>query len=277
MTVKSLICFGFGLTASRLAKHVSLSNWVIIGTTRAPETNDKVIAKTVSMVKWPNEGFAPPAVNAVLISVPPDEKGCPVFRQHAESFGPETWVGYLSTTGVYGDLGGRWAFEETPIHPLSKTAKNRAIAESQWKETGAHIFRLPGIYGPGRSAFDRLKAGKARRIIRPGQVFSRAHVDDIADLLARSIKQPNPGRIYNVSDDKPGPPQDVIAYAADMMGVDCPPDIPLEDANLPRAAQRFYSECKRVSNARAKAELGWRPAYPTYREGLRAIHDAAST
>lgn len=277
MTVKSLICFGFGLTASHLAKHVSLSNWVILGTTRAPETKDKLAGKNVSLAKWPDEEFPHPVADAVLISVPPDEGGCPVYRQHADCFGPETWVGYLSTTGVYGDLGGRWAFEETSIQPLSKTAKNRAFAESQWKASGAHIFRLPGIYGPGRSALDRLRSGKARRIIKPGQVFSRAHVDDIADLLARSIAQPNPGRIYNVSDDMPGPPQDVIAYAADMLGVECPPDLPFEDANLPLAAQRFYSECKRVSNARAKAELGWRLDFPTYREGLRAIYDELST
>jgi nucleoside-diphosphate-sugar epimerase len=145
---------------------------------------------------------------------------------------------------------------------------NRARAEDQWLPVGAHIFRLPGIYGPGRSQLDRVREPGARRIIKPGQVFSRAHRDDIASALEASISRPHPGAVYNICDDEPAPAGEVLARAADLLGIPPPPAVAQEDANLSSAAQRFYAECKRVSNARAKAQLGWLPKYPSYREGL---------
>ncbi len=280
MTVRTLMCFGYGYTAKYLAKNVSVSKWKVIGTNRDPETNFDPENKNVRLLTWPDPQFRPPQADAVLISVPPNNQTCPVFAQLDQlknCFGSKTWIGFLSSTGVYGDLGGGWAFEETPIKPLSTEAKNRAIAERQWQDIGAHIFRLPGIYGPGRSTFDRIRSGKSRRIIKQGQIFSRAHVEDIADLLARSIAKPNPGRIYNVADDVPCSPQELIEHGAKLLGVDPPPTVAFEDAGLPLKAQRFYSECKRISNARAKSELGWRPKYPSYKEGLPAILQAETS
>jgi len=275
MSVKSLICFGMGYTATALAKHVSLSKWSILGTNRDPETKFATDRPNLKLVAWPHDGFQlSKRCDAVIISVPPTDQGCPVFKDFANHFGPETWIGYLSSTGVYGDLNGGWAFEDTLSHPLSEEAKRRAIAETQWKGIGAHIFRLPGIYGPARSALDRVRSGKARRIVKHGQIFSRAHVDDIANALALSIAKPNPGRIYNICDDLPCPPEDVLTYAAELLGMEPPPTIAYEDAGLSAKAQRFYMECKRVSNARLKAELGWRPQYPDYMSGLHAILQA---
>lgn len=216
-------------------------------------------------------------ITHLLVSIPPNHQGDLVFTGDAPALlraAPKLkWIGYLSTTGIYGDLQGRWAFEWTPAAPLSTEGKRRALAEQQWLESGlpVQVFRLPGLYGPGRSAFDRLRAGEARRVVKPGQVFSRAHEDDVAAALLASIQRPNPGRIYNICDDEPAPPQDVTAFAAQLLNLEPPPEIALEDAELSPAAQRFYAESKRVANARAKSELGWRPKYPTYREGLRAI------
>ncbi|MEM6625770.1 MAG: SDR family oxidoreductase [Pseudomonadota bacterium] len=272
MIVKHMISFGHGYTARSLAAHPDMTGVSVLGTRRTISGAAELEASGARGVLFPSHAWSAEDLSgAWLISIPPDDEGCPVFRALGARASEASWIGFLSSTGVYGDLGGGWAFEETPIAPLSVEAKRRAIAEKQWLEVGAHVFRLPGIYGPGRSAFDRLRAGRARRIVKPGQVFSRAHVDDIADALARSIANPNRGRIYNVADDAPGPPQDVIAHAADLLGVTPPPEIAFEDANLPVAAQRFYSECKRVSNARLKAELGWSPIYKTYHQGLPAV------
>ena len=185
------------------------------------------------------------------------------------------WIGYLSTTGVYGDLKGRWAFEVSALRASSLEGARRVGAEQDWRQVGqgmglsVTVFRLPGIYGPGRSAFDRLRAGNASRVIKPGQVFSRVHVEDIASGLEASIDRPRAGGIYNLCDDEPAPPQDVITYAATLAGMPLPPEVSVD--SLRPIAQRFYAENKRVSNALAKQELGWKPAYRTYREGLNAI------
>jgi len=187
------------------------------------------------------------------------------------------WIGYLSTTGVYGDRRGGWVTEKSRLAAQSLEGARRVSAERDWLEVArgmgltVSLFRLPGIYGPGRSALDRVRAGEARRIAAPGQVFSRIHADDLAAGLAASIARPRAGGIYNLCDDEPAANSEVIAYAAGLLGLPVPPEIPLAEAQLSAAAQRFYAESKRVSNARAKAELGWRPAYPTYREGLAAI------
>jgi nucleoside-diphosphate-sugar epimerase len=187
------------------------------------------------------------------------------------------WTGYLSTTGVYGDRRGGWVFETSPLHAQSAEGARRVVAERDWLEVGrgmgltVTVFRLPGIYGPGRSALDRLREGQARRIVAPGQVFSRIHVGDLAAGLAASIGRPRAGGVYNLCDDEPASASAVTAYAAGLLGQAPPPEVALAEARLPPAAQRFYAESKRVSNARAKAELGWRPMYPSYREGLRAV------
>lgn len=170
-------------------------------------------------------------------------------------------------------MGGRWAFEGTPPNPQSREARRRAAAEAGWRATGLPlaIFRLPGLYAAGRSAFDRLRDGTARRIAKPGHVFSRLHIDDLAAGLEASLARPRAGAIYNLCDDEPAGSSEVMAYAAGLLGVTPPPEVAFEDADLSPAAQRFWLENRRVSNALAKAELGWRPAYPTYREGLAAI------
>jgi nucleoside-diphosphate-sugar epimerase len=218
---------------------------------------------------------------AVLITAPPGAAGCPALPvlvpllARARAF-PD-WLGYLSTTGVYGDRQGRWVFETSRLAARSVEGARRAAAERDWLDVGRGMgltvaaFRLPGIYGPGRSALDRLRAGEVRRIGAPHQVFSRIHVDDLAAGLAASIARPRAGRIYNLCDDEPCPNSEVVAHAAALLGLPPPPEIPLDEVALPAQAARFYAESKRVSNARAKAELGWRPAYPSYREGLAAI------
>ena len=279
MTVKSFIGFGFGYVAHALAARLlqsspaSSPDWSVTGTHRNLSVANNAEA-FVQIEAFPGSWTPRGDETTWLISIPPDDEGCPVFRAFADKADNVSWIGYLSSTGVYGDLGGGWAFEDIPTNAQSREAKRRVIAENQWRDKGAHLFRLPGIYGPGRSAFDRLRSGRARRIIKPGQVFSRAHVDDIADVLVRSIARPNPGRIYNIADDKPAPAQDVISYAAHLIGMDPPPEIAFEDANLPDAAQRFYAECKRLPNSRIKAELGWRPAFSDYKSGLVSILEA---
>ena len=199
------------------------------------------------------------------------------FRDELAALPDLAWVGYLSTVGVYGDWQGQWVDETSPTRPTSERSLRRVLAEKAWlgfgSETGrrVEIFRLSGIYGPGRSVIDNLRAGTARRIVKPGQVFNRIHVDDIAQVLAAAIDTPAGHTIYNVSDDEPAPPQDVVAYAAELLGLPIPPDIPFERAGLTGMAASFWAESKRVSNARMKTALGVTLAYPTYREGLRAI------
>lgn len=208
----------------------------------------------------------------LVISAAPDAAGCPAWRALADFADAAASVTYLSTTGVYGDLGGGWAMEWSPVDPTSTRGERRVQAEQTWQAVSKRVrlVRLPGIYGPGRSAFDRLEAGTARRIVKPGQVFSRVHVDDIASGILALIEAQAFG-VFNLCDDLAAPPQDVIACAAELIGAAPPPEIAFDDADLSAMAQSFYSECKRVSNARLKAATGWRPLYPTYREGLRAI------
>jgi nucleoside-diphosphate-sugar epimerase len=218
---------------------------------------------------------------ALLVTAPPGPEGCPglntLVPALAQARAFPDWTGYLSTTGVYGDRRGGWVFETSRLAAQSAEGARRVAAERDWLEVGrgmgltVQVFRLPGIYGAGRSALDRLRAGEARRIAAPGQVFSRIHVDDLAAGLAASIARPRAGGIYNLCDDEPAANSEVLAYAAGLLGLPAPPEVPLADAGLSPTAQRFYAESKRVSNARAKAELGWRPMYPTYREGLAAI------
>jgi nucleoside-diphosphate-sugar epimerase len=183
------------------------------------------------------------------------------------------WAGYLSTTGVYGDARGEWVDETSPLMPMTARGRRRLAAETAWRSLGLplHIFRLAGIYGPGRNQLVALIDGTAKRIVREGQVFSRIHVEDIAGVLEASMARPNPGQAYNVCDDEPAPPQDVVAFAAGLLDIPAPPEIAFEDAKLSPMAKSFYAESKRVANRRIKEELDYRLIYPTYREGLSAL------
>lgn len=217
----------------------------------------------------------------LLVSAPPGEAGDPVLLAHGESIArwarQVRWTGYLSTTGVYGDLQGGWVDENSLLNPNTDRGHRRLAAENAWlklhKDHGlpVHIFRLAGIYGPGRNQLLSILDGSARRVIKPGQIFSRIHVEDIAGMLEASIAKPNPGHAYNVCDDEPCPPQDVIAFAAQLLNRPIPPEIPFDKANLSSMARSFYADSKRVSNRRIKTELGYRLIYPTYREGLTAL------
>jgi nucleoside-diphosphate-sugar epimerase len=258
--------------------------WEVAATHRDAEGAQRIAADGATPIDLADRTGLTAALaqtQALLLTAPPGPQGCPglntLIGPLAEAGAFPDWTGYLSTTGVYGDRGGGWVTETSRLAAQSVEGARRVGAERDWLEVGrgmgltVTLFRLPGIYGPGRSAFDRLRSGGARRITAPGQVFSRIHVDDLAAGLEASIARPRAGGIYNLCDDEPAPNSEVIAHAAGLLGMDPPPEVPLAEANLSPAAMRFYAESKRVSNARAKAELGWRPAYPTYREGLAAI------
>jgi nucleoside-diphosphate-sugar epimerase len=277
-----LLIFGFGYAGGALARRLIHRGWAVSGVTRG-EAGRAAMADLGVQPADPDPAALAETVHragALLIAAPPDAEGCPGLRACLPAFDAgarPVWIGYLSTTGVYGDRGGRWVFETSRLDARSMEGARRAKGEHDWLATGDHlgltatVFRLPGIYGPGRSPFDRLREGTARRIVKPGQVFSRIHVDDLAAGLDASIRRPRAGGIYNLCDDEPAPAAEVTAHAARLLDMAPPPEEPIETARLSPMAARFYAESKRVSNARAKAELGWRPAYPTYREGLAAI------
>lgn len=275
----TLLCLGHGYVAQALSRLLAPEGWRVVGTRRTPAIDPIAEILPFDGAHEPQVDAHVRSADAIVVSIPPDENGDIAVRVFAEAFAVrDGWTGYLSTTGVYGDHGGAWVDETSPCRPSSEAPARRLIAERQYLAlpTPAHVFRLPGIYGPGRSALDRVRAGDARRVVKDGLVLSRAHVDDIVAALAASIAAPNPGRIYNVCDDAPGPPQDVTLYAAQLLGAASPPEVRFEDARLPPSAARFYLDSRRVSNARLKAELGWRPTYRDYREGLRAILAAES-
>ncbi|WP_422075717.1 SDR family oxidoreductase [Tranquillimonas rosea] len=279
----TLLSFGHGYSAQALARRLLPLGWSITGTTRSDEKAERLAATGIQPLVWPGTDISAALADAthLLISAGPDEDGDPVLAECAEAIGKAAphldWVGYLSTTGVYGDHKGGWVDETTALAPTTLRGHHRVVAEAQWQGLAAetslplHIFRLAGIYGPGRGPFSKVRKGTARRIVKEGQVFSRIHVDDIAQVLHASIEQPNPGAIYNVCDDDPAPPQDVIAHAADLLGVERPPEVPIEEAEMSAMARSFYAESKRVRNDRMKEELGVRLLYPGYRDGLAAL------
>jgi hypothetical protein len=267
-----LLCFGFGFTAGSLAKMLDPKAWKISGTSRTAEGVAAMNALGFEGMRFDEVQEIPKSVTHVLSSIPPTEQGDPVILKFAtELLRPFDWVAYLSTTGGYGDHGGGLVTEETALTPNNDRARRRVKAEAAWAKFNPHIFRLPGIYGPGRNQMESVKEGTARRVIKQGQIFSRIHVDDIAGILLASINQPNPGRIYNVADDHPCPPQDVVAFAASLLKVAPPPEIEFEKANLSPMAKSFYDDSKRVSNERIKTELDYKLIYPDYKSGLTAI------
>lgn len=271
-----LLSIGHGYSAQALARRLLAQGWAVIGTTRDAGKVAGMAGAGVEPLLLP--GSLAPALSRathVLTSVAPDAAGDPVLRAHAAELRaarPE-WVGYLSTTAVYGDHGGGWVDEETPLAPTTARGAARVAAEAEWAGLGLplHIFRLAGIYGPGRGPFEKVRDGTARRIIKPGQVFSRVHVEDIAQVLEASIRRPRPGAVYNLCDDDPAPPEDVIAHAAALLGLPLPPAIAHDEAEMTPMARSFYAENKRVRNDRIKTELGVRLIYPGYREGLAAL------
>ena len=277
---KTLLSFGHGFSARALTKLLLPQGWRIIGTTRSSEKAEELAASGVEPLIFPGADIRDAIAEAthLLISAGPDADGDPVLRavgdQIAAGAPSFEWAGYLSTTGVYGDHQGGWVDETAALTPATKRGQWRVEAEAAWAAIPGlplHIFRLAGIYGPGRGPFAKVRRGTARRISKEWQVFSRIHVDDIAQVVAASIARPNPGAVYNVCDNDPAPPQDVIGHAAELLGLPMPPALDFETAEMTPMARSFYAESKRVRNDRISDELGVRLLYPTYREGLAAL------
>ena len=283
-----LFCFGLGYTARRLAQTLAARGWAIGGTCQNTDARAALAAEGIESWLFDDANpMADPAaalnnVTHILSSVPPGTVGDPVLAFHAadiEACLGLRWVGYLSSTGVYGDTGGAAVDEAAPLDPTSDRGRRRVDAEVAWHrlhlEQGipVHVFRLAGIYGPGRSALDQVRAGRARRIDKPGQAFSRIHVDDIAAALRASMRRPRPGAVYNVCDDEAAAPAEVIAFACSLLGVDPPQVVPYAEAegDLTEMARSFWRDNRRVTNRRIKDELRVRLAHPDYRAGLRAI------
>jgi len=276
----TLLSLGHGYSARALAARLIPQGWRVIGTTRSAEKQDEIARTGVEPLLWPGTDLRPllQEVRHVLVSAGPGPDGDPVLA----ALGPDIaaiaprlrWLGYLSTTGVYGDHKGAWVDEQTPLTPATKRGQARVEAEAAWQaipDLPLHIFRLAGIYGPGRGPFAKVRRGTARRIIKKGQVFSRIHVEDIVQALVLSIARPDPGAIYNLCDDDPAPPQDVIGHAAELLGLPLPPAEDFETAEMTPMARSFYAESKKVRNDHAKQALGWDPQFPNYRTGLAAM------
>ena len=283
-----LFCFGLGYSARVLGARLLDQGWQVTGTSTTADGAQRISAlgsKARGLVfdgvtGSVDVGEALQSATHVLTSIPPNQAGDPALSLHHADLARASdlsWIGYLSTIGVYGDWQGAWIDEATPPRPQSPRSIQRLEAENAWLTFGARtgkrvqVFRLPGIYGPGRSAIDNVRAGKARRIVKPGQVFNRIHVFDIATALMAAMSKAGHHTIYNLTDDEPAPNQDVVQHAAELLGAPVPPDEPFETAGLGLMAGSFYSESKRVRNTRMKDDLGVTLAFPTYREGLRQI------
>ena len=265
-----MLIFGMGYTASRLSARLQTDGWLVTGTRRAPSEGAICFDDEAAVLE------ALDKATHVLSSVPPARDGTePVLARYGDAIANSDlqWSGYLSSTGVYGDVGGAWVDEGSPTADAGGKGRRieRARADAQWLELGARVFRLPGIYGPGRSALDRVKSGSARRIDLPGQVFSRCHVDDIASGVVAALALDAPAGAYNLGDDLPASGNAVTEEACRLLGIDPPKLETLEEANLSEMARGFYSENRRVANGKAKRVLGWTPKYPTYVEGLAAL------
>ena len=281
-----LFAFGLGFSAQELASRLAGRGWSIAGTAREEPKLTQLRDARYEATRFAGDKSNPELARLLegtthlLHSIPPGDDGDPVlnhYRDEIAKLGTLEWIGYLSTVGVYGDQHGAWVDEETVPKPNSARTEARVHAEQAWLDFGAeigvpvHVFRLAGIYGPGRSVFDKLMAGTARRINKDGQVFSRIHVEDIANVLEASMARPRGGAIYNVADDEPAAPGDVVAHAAKMIGVEPPPEIDFEDADLSPMARSFYQGSRRIGNKLIKSELGVRLRYPTFREGLVSL------
>jgi nucleoside-diphosphate-sugar epimerase len=286
MSARRLFCFGLGYSARVLAMRLQAASWQVAGTARSAEKAAMLADQGIAAFVFdrdrpladPRQALA--GTTHILSSVPPDDRGDPVVDHHESDLrtcAGLQWAGYLSTTGVYGDRDGGWVDEDSALEPTGERGRRRVAAEQAWlrlyEDAGlpVHLFRLAGIYGPGRNALESMRAGKAQRIDKPGQVFSRIHVADIARVLEASITRPNPGRAYNLCDDNPAPPQEVIAFACTLLGVEAPPLVPFAQAELSPMGRSFYRDNKRVANRRIKEELGVALEFPDYKAGLRAL------
>jgi len=284
--MKRLFCFGLGYSARVLARRLAARNWKIAGTATTAEN-------ALALQREGYEAFVFDGLNRdtalaeelnrsthILLSIPPGIDGDPALHVYGGDIAASPsigWIGYFSSISVYGDSKGEWVDETSSPQPATERGVRRLIAENAWIELGERsgksvtILRLPGIYGPGRSAIDQLRAGKARRVFKPGQVTNRVHVEDIATATEAALALSSRIHVFNITDDLPAPPQDVIAFGAELLGIPCPPATDPADASLSPMARSFYAESKKVSNARMKDKLGVKLAYPTYVEGLRAI------
>lgn len=259
--MRHMLIFGLGYTAGRLARRLAAAGWSVSATGSAGNLafeDDEAVRAALS------------TATHILSSVPPGEAGDPVLTRYGEALrtAPSRWIGYLSSTGVYGDTDGAWVDETAPIGTGRRSARTQADLAWQGLRGDVRVFRLPGIYGPGRSAIDRVSRGAARRIALPDQVFSRIHVDDIASGLTAALD--GPAGVYNLADDQPASQNRVIEQACAMLGLPVPPLLSLEEAGLSPAARAFYAENRRVANGKAKRLLGWAPRYPGFVEGLAA-------
>lgn len=286
--MSGLFCLGLGYTVRRLALELRDEGWRVAGTVRDPARIAELARDGIEAVAFGSEAAASLLSQAthVIDSIPPVPGEAPLpLVHHAENLTrleDLRWLAYLSTTGVYGDRQGGWVDELDEASPATERGERRVAAEQAWlimhERYGlpVHIFRLAGIYGPGRGVLEQVRAGKARRIIKPGQVFSRIHVDDIVATLKASIARPSPGAIYNVCDDEPESPARVTEYACRLLGVTAPRPVAFADADLSAMAASFYADNKRVSNRKIREELGVRLRYPSYREGLAALAASSS-
>lgn len=278
----SLLVFGGGYLGRAAALEAIRRGGAAAATSRDPARRAMLQADGIRALNPADRealGRAVSEHSAILVTAPPDARGCPAQRALAEVAGnawPD-WIGYVSSTSVYGDRAGGWVFEDGPLNAASLEGARRVNAERDWLDGArgmgltVQVFRLPGFYGPGRSVIDRLRDGSARLVRKPGQIFNRIHVDDVVAGLFASIDRPHPGAAYNLTDDQPAPADVVMEWAAERLGLPCPPEVDWMDDSVGAAMRRFYLDSKRVSNARAKAELDWRPAYPSWREGLQAV------
>ena len=276
-----MLVFGHGYSAGFLTPHLRERGWTVTGTTRGDAA--RVAGAGAAPLLWPGQEDAVRATiaraDAILVSAAPGPDGDPVLAAFEEDLARAAprWLGYLSTTGVYGDRQGGWVDEDSALDGSGPRGQARIRAEAAWRALAGraglplHIFRLAGIYGPGRGPFEKVRGGTARLILKPGQIFSRIHAEDIAQVLLASMDRPAPGTAYNVCDDDPAPPQEVLAHAAELLGLPPPPAIPFDQAEMTPMARSFYQDSKRVSNRRIKEELGVRLRYPDYRSGLAAL------
>lgn len=280
-----MFCFGLGDTACAWAEALAHDGWSVAGTVRGAAKQAELAARGWTVHRFDDEtplpGEALPGSTHVLVSIPPGEAGDPVLEGCLPALraAAPAWIGYLSSTGVYGDHAGAWVDEDAPLHPASSArGQRRQRAEARWRElAGAlpiHVFRLAGLYGPGRNALLRVQAGHARRLDKPGHVFSRVHRADVLQVLDASVASPRPGAVYNVADRLPAPAHEVTAYACELLGLEPPPLEPFDAAEVSPALAGFYADSKRVLAERILRELGVELRFPTYREGLRALADA---
>lgn len=281
-----LLCFGLGYSARPLVNRLLEAGWEVVATRRRWEADDPPIARGVVPINFDGTGpiLAPEVrlegITHLLSSIPPGMAGDPVLdhcQDLLRSMSSLRWVGYLSSTGVYGDSKGAWVDEGSEPRPSGDTGRRRLAAEHAWTNAAerlglpVHLFRLAGIYGPGRSVLDRIMAGHRAPIVKPGSVFSRVHVEDIVQVLEASMRAPNPGAVYNVCDDEPSPADEVLSYGCELLGIQPAPAIPFDQARLSPMAHNFYKDNRRVRNQRIKDELGITLRYPNYRLGLKAV------